>query len=113
MIDPIQTDFEPLTPKQFANKYPEFQSLMSMEWAIRNRHSNGMVEEGALIETHCGTRTRCRIVPAMMCQRLTGKKAMRPTEETIMEQLVQTNERLAMMERRLFEVLDSIERKAG
>ena len=112
-MDPMQTDWEPLTPKQFALKYPEFQSLVSIEWAVRNRHLNGMLAEGALVETLCGTRTRCRIVPALMCQRLTGKRAIQPTTDTIMEQLVATNERLALMERRLFEVLDHIDRRAS
>ena len=111
-IDPMQTDWEPLTPKVFASKYPEFQALVSIEWAIRNRATNGMLEEGALVETFCGTRTRCRIVPALMCQRFTGKRAIQPAHDSIMEQLVSTNERLALMESRLFEVLDQLERRS-
>lgn len=109
--DPMRTDWEPLTPKAFATKYPEFQALVSIEWAIRNRHTNGMVEEGALVETFCGTRTRCRIVPALMCQRFTGQRAIQPAADKVMEQLVATNERLAIMESRLFEVLDQLERR--
>ena len=110
---PISSDWASLTPKEFDTKYPQFRSLISMEWAIRNRHANGMLEEGSLVETSCGTRTRCRIIPALMNQRLTGEKAVRPSADIVMEQLVATNERLAVMESRLFEVLEQLRIGSG
>lgn len=111
MSDSIEHDFDPLTPAEFSDKYPQFDSLINLDWSIRQRRANGMLEEGSIIETKVGTRTRCRIVPALMSQRLTGRRAIRPTGDLMLEQMVATNERLSALEARLNAMLAVISDK--
>lgn len=111
MSDSIEHDFDPLTPAEFSSKYPQFDSLINLEWSIRQRRTNGMLEEGSIVETKVGSRVRCRIVPALMGQRLTGKRAVRPTGDLMLEQMVATNERLNALESQLNAMLAVISAK--
>ena len=70
-----------------------------------------MLEEGSIVETKVGSRVRCRIVPALMGQRLTGKRAVRPTGDLMLEQMVATNERLNALESQLNAMLAVISAK--
>lgn len=111
--DPIQHDWHPLTPAEFDEKYPQYRSLINLEWACRQRETNGMLEDGSLIEVPFGSRTRCRVVPALLAERLTGKKALKPTADLLIEQLNETNDRLASLESRMTAMMAILEQSHG
>ncbi len=55
----MSTPNELRRPKDFANDYPEVGSFNSLRWQLRNRHINGMLASGAIIEFYPGeTRSR-------------------------------------------------------
>ena len=112
-IDPIQEDWEPLSPTEFDHRYPQYKSLINLEWACRQRKTNGMLEDGSVIEVPFGSRTRCRVIPALLAQRLTGKQAIKPHADLMLEKLNQTNDRLATLESRMAALMSIIEASYG
>lgn len=108
-VKEIRTDFDPLDPADFSRKYPEHSSLCNLEWAIRQRRENGMLAEGCFVEIPYGKKMRCRVVPALLHQRLTGEKAIRPREDQLITMLVEQNNRLAALEARIAQICGTLE----
>lgn len=111
-IKAIRMEFEPLDPAEFHRKYPEYAHTMNMEWAIRQRRENGMLADGCFIEIPYGEKgkARCRVVPALFHQRVTGEKAIQPSEDRLMDMLTEQNRRLATVEARLGAICETLER---
>lgn len=112
-IKAIRMEWEPLDPAAFHRKYPEYAHTMNMEWAIRQRRENGMLAEGCFVEIPLGRggqRSRTLVVPALFHQRVTGEKAIRPSEDRLLDMITEQNRRLALVESRLGAICETLEK---
>lgn len=97
----IRSDWDKIDKLAFDRRYPDY-LLPNWEWLLRQRHTNGMIEAGAVIETPFGrNRKRCLIVPCLLNWFLFGEEPVAKRVDVTLEMLQTTNRRLANLETQL------------
>ena len=94
----IRSDWDKIDKVAFDRRYPDY-LLPNWEWILRQRHKNGLIESGALVETQFGKeRKRCLIVPCLLNWHLYGEEPVAKRVDVTLEMLQTTNRRLANLE---------------
>lgn len=54
VVEPLPPPTEVFSRRYFAKRHPDILSEHRVAWAVRHRHTNGLMSAGAVFESPCG-----------------------------------------------------------